>query len=126
MINGRHVALFRHGRSQTIRIPREFELAGLEAIIRKEGERLIIAPALPREQLLALLAGNPSMKDFLNLRMSHRGPRMCFDRGSQSARRQRSLRTDLESSWCLPPLRPSIFDFLSGTNNDTKVEAKCL
>jgi antitoxin VapB len=57
MINERHVSLFRNGRNQAIRIPREFELAGTEAIIRKEGERLIIEPAPPRERLLALLAG---------------------------------------------------------------------
>jgi antitoxin VapB len=57
MINGRHVSLFRHGRGQAIRIPREFELAGTGAIIRKEGERLIIEPVAPRTRLLALLAG---------------------------------------------------------------------
>lgn len=38
----RHVKLFRNGRNQAIRIPREFELEGSEATIRKEGERLII------------------------------------------------------------------------------------
>jgi antitoxin VapB len=57
MINERHVFLFRNGRNQAIQIPREFELAGTEAIIRKEGARLIIEPAPPRERLLALLAG---------------------------------------------------------------------
>lgn len=51
----RHVKLFRNGRNQAIRIPREFELAGTDAIIRKEGERLVIEPAPPKS-LLALLA----------------------------------------------------------------------
>ena len=51
----RRVKLFRNGRNQAVRIPREFELSGEEAILRKEGERLIIEPALPRS-LLALLA----------------------------------------------------------------------
>jgi antitoxin VapB len=37
-----------------VRIPREFELPGEDAIMRKEGERLIIEPA-PRKSLLALL-----------------------------------------------------------------------
>ncbi len=37
--------------------PREFELAGTEAIIRKEGARLIIEPVASRTRLLALLAG---------------------------------------------------------------------
>ena len=51
----RRVKLFRNGRNQAIRIPRVFELAGEDAILRKEGERLIIEPAPPRS-LLALLA----------------------------------------------------------------------
>lgn len=65
MIAERHVSIFRNGRNQAIRIPREFELAGTEAIIRKEGERLIIEPAPPRNRLLALLAGwEPINVDF--------------------------------------------------------------
>jgi antitoxin VapB len=58
MTNGsgqRHVKLFKNGRSQAVRIPREFELPGEDAIMRKEGGRLIIEPAPPRS-LLALLA----------------------------------------------------------------------
>ena len=51
----RHVKLFRKGRSQAVRIPREFELPGENAIIRKDGDRLIIEPAAPKS-LLALLA----------------------------------------------------------------------
>lgn len=51
----RRVKLFRNGRNQAVRIPREFELAGEEAILRKEGERLILEPAPPRS-LLAVLA----------------------------------------------------------------------
>jgi len=41
----RHVKLFRNGRNQAVRIPVEFELPGDEAIIRKDGDRLIIEPA---------------------------------------------------------------------------------
>jgi antitoxin VapB len=51
----RHVKIFKNGRSQAIRIPREFELPGEDAIIRKEEGRLIIEPAPPLS-LLALLA----------------------------------------------------------------------
>jgi antitoxin VapB len=51
----RHVRLFKNGRNQAVRIPREFEFPGEEAIMRKEGDRLIIEPAPPRS-LLALLA----------------------------------------------------------------------
>jgi antitoxin VapB len=50
----RHVKLFTNGRNQAVRIPREFELPGEDAVMRKEGERLIIEPAQPRS-LLALL-----------------------------------------------------------------------
>ncbi len=50
----RHVRLFRNGRNQALRIPREFELDGDEAIIRKEGDRLIVEP-IRKGRLLALL-----------------------------------------------------------------------
>lgn len=51
----RHVRLFRNGRNQAFRIPREFELEGDEAILRKEGNRLVIEP-VHRGRLLSLLA----------------------------------------------------------------------
>ena len=51
----RHVKLFTNGRNQAVRIPREFELPGADAIMHKDGDRLIIEPAKPRS-LLALLA----------------------------------------------------------------------
>jgi antitoxin VapB len=41
----RRVRLFRNGRNQAIRIPRDWEMKGREAIIRKEGKRLIVEPA---------------------------------------------------------------------------------
>ena len=60
----RRVRLFKNGRSQAVRIPREFELPGDEAIIRKEGERLILEAA-PKKSLLALLATlDPIDEDF--------------------------------------------------------------
>jgi antitoxin VapB len=37
-----HVRIFRNGRNQAIRIPREFEFKGKEAVIRKIGNKLII------------------------------------------------------------------------------------
>ena len=51
----RHVRLFRNGRNQALRIPREFELEGDEAILRQEGDRLIVEP-VRKGRLLALLA----------------------------------------------------------------------
>lgn len=51
----RHVRLFRNGRNQAVRIPREFELEGDEAIMRREGDTLIIEP-ISKGGLLALLS----------------------------------------------------------------------
>ena len=44
----RHVRVFKNGRNQAVRIPREFALPGQDAIMRKEGTRLIIEPAPPK------------------------------------------------------------------------------
>jgi antitoxin VapB len=55
----RPVKLFRNGRNQAVRIPREFELPGEDAVIRREGDRLVIesaAPGGPNGRLLAILA----------------------------------------------------------------------
>src|ERR1700676_3391378 len=51
----RKVRLFRNGRNQAVRIPRDFELPGSEALLRKEGDRLIVEP-MPRPSLLKLLS----------------------------------------------------------------------
>lgn len=51
----RQVKLFRNGRNQAVRIPREFELPGEDALIHQDGDRLIIEP-LPQTPLTALLA----------------------------------------------------------------------
>ena len=51
----RHVRLFRNGRNQALRIPREFELDADEAVLRKDGDRLIIEP-VRKGGLLAVLA----------------------------------------------------------------------
>ncbi len=55
MHNERQVSLFRNGRSQAIRIPRDFELEGTKAVIRKEGDKLIIEP-VRKKSLKELLA----------------------------------------------------------------------
>lgn len=54
MTGERHVKIFRNGRNRAVRIPREFEFPGDDAIMRKEGKRLIIEPA-PQTSLLAVL-----------------------------------------------------------------------
>jgi len=58
----RHVRLFRNGRNQALRIPRDFELEGDEAILRKEGDRLIVEP-IRKGRLLALLATLPDLDE---------------------------------------------------------------
>lgn len=58
----RHVKLFKNGRNQAVRIPREFELPGEDATIRKEGDKLIIELAAPRS-LLALLSTLPALEE---------------------------------------------------------------
>ena len=60
----RHVKLFTNGRNQAVRIPREFELPGEDAIMRKEGDRLIIEPARPRSLLALLATLEPLDEDF--------------------------------------------------------------
>lgn len=60
----RRVKLFKNGRSQAVRIPRVFELPGAEAIMRREGDRLVIEPA-KRGSLLALLAALPPLHEEL-------------------------------------------------------------
>ena len=44
----RHVRLFRNGANQAVRIPKEFELPGKEAIMRREGNRLVIEAVEPK------------------------------------------------------------------------------
>lgn len=51
----RIVRLFRNGSNQAVRIPRDLELPGNQALLRKEGNRLIVEP-MPRQSLLELLA----------------------------------------------------------------------
>jgi antitoxin VapB len=50
----RHVRLFRNGRNQAVRIPVEFELPGNEAVMHRDGDRLVIEP-LRKRGLVALL-----------------------------------------------------------------------
>lgn len=58
----RLVRLFRNGRNQALRIPREWEFKGEEAILRKEGDRLIVEP-VRKDGLLALLANLQPLDD---------------------------------------------------------------
>lgn len=62
MTSERHVRLFRNGSNQAVRIPREFELDGEEAIMRKEGNRLIVEP-VTKPALLQVLARLEPVED---------------------------------------------------------------
>jgi antitoxin VapB len=64
MLPQRHVKLFKNGRNQAVRIPREFELPGEDAIMRKDGDRLIIEPAPPKSLLAVLALLAPLEEDF--------------------------------------------------------------
>jgi antitoxin VapB len=64
MSDSRRVKVFQNGRNQAVRIPREFEFRTDEAIMRKEGERLIIEPVQDLT-LAEVLAGlEPLNEDF--------------------------------------------------------------
>ena len=60
----RHVKLFRNGRNQAVRIPVEFELPGNEAIMHRDGDRLVIEPVRKRG-LIALLKTMKPLKEGL-------------------------------------------------------------
>lgn len=53
----RFASLFRNGRNQAVRIPKEFELDGDRVRISKEGTRLILEPVVASKRLTAVLAG---------------------------------------------------------------------
>jgi antitoxin VapB len=59
----RHARLFRNGRNQALRIPREFELPGDEVIIHKAGHRLIVEPVKQPNTLAELLASWEPLDD---------------------------------------------------------------
>ena len=60
----RHVRLFRNGRNQAVRIPVEFELPGDEAIMHRDGDRLVIEPVRKRGLIALLKAMKPLDEDF--------------------------------------------------------------
>jgi antitoxin VapB len=64
MTQERHVRLFRYGRNRAVRIPREFEFSGEDAVMRKQGEKLIIDPTPPRSLLALLATLKPLEEDF--------------------------------------------------------------
>ena len=51
----RRARLFRNGRNQALRIPRELEFPGDEVILHKEDDRLIVEPVARRRSLAEIL-----------------------------------------------------------------------
>lgn len=60
----RIVRLFRNGRNQALRIPRDLELPGNEAVLRREGDRLIVEPVRRRSLLELAASWEPLDEEF--------------------------------------------------------------
>lgn len=60
----RHVKLFKNGRNQAVRIPREFELPRENAVMHRDGDRLIIEAAAPKSLLAVLASLSPLDEEF--------------------------------------------------------------
>ena len=66
-IRTRRVRLFRYGRNQAFRIPREFEFSADEVLISREGDRLVVVPVQQPPSLAEVLSRlKPLDKDFPN------------------------------------------------------------
>jgi antitoxin VapB len=64
VMSERRVRLFRNGRNQAVRIPREFELPGKEVTMRLEDGRLILEPLTPVSLLEYLKTMTPIEEDW--------------------------------------------------------------
>lgn len=62
----RHVRLFRNGANQAVRIPKEFELPGKEATLRREGARLILEAIPERPPKCTASALLAALRDLQN------------------------------------------------------------
>ena len=63
----RRVSLFRNGRNQAVRIPKGMEFPGDEAVLRKEGDRLILEPVHPASLLALLKTLSTIEEDFADI-----------------------------------------------------------
>jgi antitoxin VapB len=60
----RRATLFMNGRSQAVRLPKEFRFEGTHVYVRKEGDRVILSPDDNRwERFLAAFGSNPDFPD---------------------------------------------------------------
>ena len=73
MSSQRRARLFRNGRNQAVRIPVEFELPGDEAVMHREGTRLVIESARKRGLIALLKSMTPLDDEFSENRRSRAG-----------------------------------------------------
>ena len=64
MTSKRRLKIFKNGRIQAVRIPREFELPGEDAVTRREDDRLVVKRATPQSLLALLRILKPIEEDF--------------------------------------------------------------
>lgn len=64
MQNVRQVSLFKNGSNQALRIPKEFELDSKEALIYKDGDRLIVSPVKKNSLSTLLASWEPLEEEF--------------------------------------------------------------
>ena len=60
----RHVKLFKNSSNQAVRIPRGLELPGDEAVMWKEGHRLVIEPVVAHSLRTVLASLEPLDEEF--------------------------------------------------------------
>jgi antitoxin VapB len=60
----RKATLFMNGRSQAVRLPKEFRFEGTHVYVRREGDRVILSPSDNRwERFLAAFGSSPDFPD---------------------------------------------------------------
>ena len=64
MTERRRVKIFRNGRNQAVRIPVEFEFPGDEAMMHRDGDRLVIEPVRKRGLVALLKTMKPVEEQF--------------------------------------------------------------
>ena len=75
----RRATLFRNGRNQALRIPRDLEFSGSEVFLHKEDDRLIVEPVARRRTLAEILPGlRPLTEDFPDAPDSPAQPESIF------------------------------------------------
>ena len=74
----RHVRLFRDGRNQAVRIPVEFELPGDEAVMHRDGDRLVIEPVRKRGLVALLKTMKPLEENFPEIHDPAPAPERVF------------------------------------------------